>query len=80
MAFTGCAANTAVSETSAGYADNMAVTVQGDTSEADDSAAAEQMMRGFGGRGGFGNFNNAGAELGYKLRHRDKCNYGKFRY
>lgn len=61
MAFTGCAANTAVSETSAGYADNMAVTVQGDTSEADDSAATEQMMRGFGGRGGFGNFNNAGA-------------------
>ena len=71
MAFTGCAANTEA-EKSAVYADDLTAAVGDAASAANESAAAEQVMRGFGGRsiygnfnngfsGGFGNFNNAGA-------------------
>lgn len=61
MALTGCAANTAATENSVTYTDNMTAAVQNDTSGTDDSAVSEMMMRGFGGRGDPGNFSNAGA-------------------
>ena len=61
MAFTGCAASIAATENSIAYAGDTTTEVQNETAGTDDSAGAEQMMRGFSGRGGFGNFNNAGA-------------------
>ena len=57
MAFTGCAANTEAGK-SAVYADDLTAAVGDAASVTDESAAAEQVMRGFGGRGGYGNFNN----------------------
>lgn len=71
MAFTGCAANTEAGKIAV-YADDLTAAVGDAASVTDESAAAELVMRGFGGRGrygnfnngfsgGFGNFNNAGA-------------------
>ena len=57
MAFTGCAANTE-SGKSGVYADDLTAAVDDAASVTDESAAAEQVMRGFGGRGIYGNFNN----------------------